>query len=125
MVADAEETVEIIGKARIYVLVLAAVLLIPALVAGGIALAVARRRALTAVLISTGALLLTAVVLSPGRWLLEHLPGPLALPGGLMAALGTLVGTGLVWTLILLGLLPPAIWWAARNVRGQRESSTV
>ena len=125
MIADAEETVEIIGKARIYVLVLAAVLLIPALVAGGIALAVARRRALTAVLIPTGALLLTAVVLSPGRWLLEHLPGPLDLPGGLMAALGSLVGTGLVWTLILLALVPPAIWWAARNIRGQRESSTI
>ena len=48
---EAAETVEIIGKARTYVLVLAAVLLIPALVAGGIALAVARRRALTVALI--------------------------------------------------------------------------
>ena len=100
----------------------AAALLVPALVCGAIAVAVARRRALTAALVVAGGLLLVPLVLAPGRFVLDHLPGSLALPGAVLAALGGLVGSGWLWTIALLALVPPIVWWTAGSVR--RHGST-
>lgn len=120
--ADVSDTVGVIEKIRGYAYIAAAALLVPALVCGVIAVVVARRHGLSAAMVLAGGLLLASAVLAPGRFVLDHLPGPLALPGGVLAALGSLVGSGWLWAIAVLGLLPPIVWWAIRSVR--QDSST-
>lgn len=105
------------NEVRGFVLVAALVLAVPGLVVGALAVAGARRRALAAVLVSSGALLLAVVALAPGRPLLERLPGPLSLPGQLMAGVGELAGAGAMWALVLAIAVPPGLWWALRSWR--------
>lgn len=119
---DATGLVESMTLLRRWALIAAAVLLVPGLVAGGLALAVARRRPLTAVLVPSGALLLAVLALAPGRFVLERLPGPLSIPGHVLAAIGELSGPGTVWALLLAVALPPALWWTVRSWRGGTSS---
>lgn len=108
---------------RRFVLGAALVLAVPSLVVGALALAVARRRALTAVLIASGALLLAVVALAPGRFVVERLPGPLSVPGQLLAAVGELTGAGAMWALVLCAAVPPGLWWALRAWHDQRSDA--
>lgn len=117
-VADVEDDGTALRDVRGFGRLVAGLLLVPAAVCGAIALAVARRRGVTAVAMVSGGLVLAAVLLSPGRFVLDHLGGPLALPGAVLSALGALVGAGWLWTLVLLALVPPTVWWAVRSVRG-------
>lgn len=110
------------GDLRGFGLLVAGLLLVPAAVCGAVALAVARRRGRAAAAIVSGGLVLAAVLLSPGRFLLDRLPGPLELPGAVLSALGALVGAGWLWALVLLAVVPPALWWAARSVRATRNA---
>lgn len=114
--ADVTDMVGVIEQVRRYAFIAAAGLLVPALVCGAIAMAVARRRALAAALVLSGGLLLATTVLAPGRFVLDHLPGPLALPGGVLGALGSLMGSGWLWTISLVALVPPIAWWAVHAV---------
>lgn len=123
--ADVSDTVGVIEQIRGYAFIAAAALLVPALVCGTIAAVVARRRSLAAASMLAGGLLLASAVLAPGRFVLDHLPGPMALPGGVLAALGSLVGSGWLWTIALLGLLPPIVWWAIRALRRSRPTDEV
>ncbi|MBS2937177.1 hypothetical protein KDN32_05425 [Nocardioides sp. J2M5] len=100
----------------------AGLLLVPAAVCAAVALAVARRRGQTAVAIGSGGLALAAVLLSPGRFLLDHLPGPLEVPGVVLSELGALVGTVWLWALVLLAVVPPALWWVLGSARGARNA---
>ena len=115
--ADVSDTVGVIEDIRRYAFIAAAALLVPTVVCGAIAVGVARRRGLAVALVLSGGLLLTSTLLAPGRFVLDHLPGQLSLPGGVLAALGSLVGSGWLWTIALVGLLPPIAWWAVRSVR--------
>jgi hypothetical protein len=110
--ADVSDMVGVIAKIRRFAFIAAAGLLVPALVCGAVAVGVARRRGLAAALVLSGGLLLATTVLAPGRFVLDHLPGPLSLPGAVLAGLGTLVGSGWLWTIALLALVPPIVWWA-------------
>ena len=123
--ADVTDMVGVIEKVRRYAFIAAAGLLVPALVCGALAVAIARRRGLAAALVVSGGLLLATTVLAPGRLVLDHLPGSLALPGGVLAALGSLVGSSWLWTIALLGLVPPIAWWAVRSVRQGRTTDEV
>lgn len=98
----------------------AGVLLVPAVVGWLLAVALARRRGLAAALVVSGGLLLASVLLAPGRALLDLLPGPLEVPGVVLATLGSLVGTGWVWSLVVWALVPPAVWATVRFVRRSR-----
>ena len=120
--ADVTDMVGVIEKVRGYFFVAAAALLVPTLLCGAVATAVARRRALAAALVVSGGLLLATTVLAPGRFVLDHLPGSLALPGGVLAALGSLVGSGWLWSIALLGLVPLLAWWATGSVRQARTA---
>ena len=122
--ADTGELVTGLSNLRRVALVAAAVVAVPGLLAAAIALVVARRRPLTAVLISSGTLLLTAVALAPGRFLLERLPGALSLPGHLLAGIGQLAGPGTVWAIMLAAAVPPGWWWALRSLRSARATPT-
>lgn len=123
--ADVSDTVGVISDIRRYAFIAAAGLLVPALICAAIAVGVARRRGLAAALVLSGGLVLASTVLAPGRFVLDHLPGALALPGGVLAALGSLVGSGWLWTIALLGLVPPSVWWAVRSVRGNGSTDEV
>lgn len=122
---DVTEMLGVIAKVRRYAFFAAAGLLVPALVCGAVAMAVARRRGLAVALIVSGGLLLATTVLAPGRFVLEHLPGSLALPGGVLAALGSLVGPGWLWTISLLALVPPAVWWGVRSASDRGATDEV
>ena len=117
---DVEETLA--GLRRV-VLGAAGVMALPGLVAGAVAVAVARRRPLTAVLISSGALLLPVVLLAPGRDVVERLPDLLVVPAHLLAAIGTLAGPAVWWTLLVVAAVPPAVWWALRSLRRSQEDA--
>lgn len=119
--ADASGMVASLTEVRRWVLIAAGVVAAPGLVVGAIALAVARRRPLTAVLVSSGALLLAVLALAPGRFVLERLPGPLSIPGHVLAAIGELSGPGTMWALVLAIVVPPGGWWAARSLRSSRR----
>jgi hypothetical protein len=104
-------------RARRYGLVAAAVVAGLGLVAGLVATAVAVRRGLTAALVASAALVVTALVLAPGEWLLGLGDGLLGALARVVAAAGQFAGTGLVWSLLLASLVPPTLWWAARSTR--------
>lgn len=123
--ADVMDTVGVIEQIRGYAFIAAAALLVPALVCGAFAVVVGRRRGLAVGLVLSGGLLLASSVLAPGRFVLDHLPGSLALPGGVLAALGSLVGSGWLWTIALLGLVPLIVWWAIRSVRQNGSTDEV
>lgn len=95
---------------------LARILSVFALVALLVATAIAVRRGITAALVASAALVVTALVLAPGEWLLGRGDGGGAL-SRVVAAAGDFAGTGLVWSLVQGTLVPPALWWAARSVR--------
>lgn len=65
---------------------------------------------------ASAALVVTALVLAPGEWLLGRGDGGGAL-SRVVAAAGDFAGTGLVWSLVQGTLVPPALWWAARSMR--------
>ncbi len=98
----------------------AGVLLVPAVVCWLLAVGVARRRGLTAALVVSGGLLLASMLLAPGTFVLDHLPGPLEVPGLVLATLGSMVGAGWVWSLVVWALVPPAVWVVLRVVRSGR-----
>lgn len=123
--ADVTEMVGVIAKIRRFAFIGAAGLLVPALVCGAIAVALARRRARAAAWVVAGGLLLVPLVLAPGRFVLDHLPGSLSLPGAVLAALGGLVGSGWLWTIALLALVPPIVWWAVGSLRANGSTDEV
>lgn len=104
-------------RVRHYGLVVAAVVAALGLVALLVAAAVAVRRGLTAALVASVALVVTALVLAPGEWLLGLGDGLVGALARVVAAAGEFAGTGLVWSLLLASLVPPTLWWAARSAR--------
>ena len=107
-------------RVRHYGLVVAAVVAALGLVALLVAAAVAVRRGLTAALVASVALVVTALVLAPGEWLLGLGDGLVGALARVVAAAGEFAGTGLVWSLLLASLVPPTLWWAARSARRTR-----
>ena len=65
----------------------------------------------------SSALVVTALVLAPGEWLLGRGDGVGGALARVVAAAGGLAGSGLVWSLLLASLVPPALWWAVRSAR--------
>ncbi|WP_457208480.1 hypothetical protein, partial [Nocardioides sp. P5_C9_2] len=63
------------------------------------------------------ALVVTALVLAPGEWLLARGDGVGGALARVVAAAGQFAGGGLVWSLLLASLVPPALWWAVRSTR--------
>ena len=63
---------------------------------------------------------LASALLAPGRVVLDLLPGPLEVPGAVLATLGSMVGAGWVWSLVVWALVPPAVWGTVRVVRRSR-----
>ena len=106
-----------LGEVRRYGLVAAAVVGVLGLVALLVATAIAVRRGITAALVASSALVVTALVLAPGEWLLGRGDGVGGALARVVAAAGDIAGTGLVWSLLLASLLPPALWWTARSLR--------
>ncbi len=106
-----------LGEVRRYGLVAAAVVGVLGLIALLVATAVAVHRGLTAALVTSASLVVTALVLAPGEWLLGRGDGVAGALARVVAAAGAFAGSGLVWSLLLASLVPPALWWAARSVR--------
>ena len=115
--ADALDFASGLGTVRQYGLVAAAVVAGVGLVALLVAVAIAVHRGLTAVVVVSSALVATALVLAPGEWLLARGDGVGGALARVVAAAGELAGGGLVWSLLLASLVPPALWWAIRSTR--------
>lgn len=106
-----------LAEVRRYGLVASGVLAGLGLVALLVAAAISVHRGATAVIGVSCALLTTALVLAPGEWLLDRVSGVGGALARVAAAAGGLAGSGLVWTLLLASLVPPASWWAVRSAR--------
>lgn len=106
-----------LAEVRRYGLVASGVLAGLGLVALLVAAAISVHRGATAVIGVSCALLTTAFVLAPGEWLLDRVSGVGGALARVAAAAGGLAGSGLVWTLLLASLVPPASWWAVRSAR--------
>lgn len=119
-IAEVTDSSEAIGELRRIGFAVAAVVLVPGLVCWALAVLVARRRGLAAALVLSGGLLLASALLAPGRAVLDLLPGPLEVPGAVLATLGSMVGAGWVWSLVVWALVPPAVWGTVRVVRRSR-----
>lgn len=103
--------------ARRWGLVAAAVVAVLGGITWLVAVAVAVHRGLTAALVLSAAMVVSAVALAPGEWLLGLGDGAGGVPAHLVAAAGAFAGTGLVSSLLLASLVPPALWWAVRSTR--------
>ncbi|WP_159081336.1 hypothetical protein [Nocardioides sediminis] len=98
-------------------LITSAVVAVVGVIAGLVATAVAVHRGLTAALVPSAALVVAALALAPGEWLLGFGNGAGGVLAHLVAAAGAFAGSGLVWSLLLASLVPPALWWAVRSAR--------
>ena len=94
-----------------------AVVAVLGVIAWLVAVAVAVHRGLTAALVPAAALVAAALALAPGEWLLGLGDGSGGVLAHLVAAAGSFAGSGLVWSLLLASLVPPALWWAVRSAR--------
>jgi hypothetical protein len=112
-------------RIRRYGLVAAGVLAGVGLVALAVAAAIAVRRGLTAAVVPSAALVVTALALAPGEWLLGLGDGVGGALARAVAAAGQLAGAGVVWSLLLAALVPPALWWAAGSVRRRDEAAVL
>jgi hypothetical protein len=109
-------------RIRRYGLVAAAVLAGVGVVALLVAVAIAVRRGLTAAVVTSAALVVTALALAPGEWLLGLGDGVGGALARAVAAAGRLAGAGVVWSLLLAALVPPAVWWVAGSVRRKDDA---
>lgn len=115
--ADVLDVAAGLGEVRRYGLIASGVVAGLGLVALVVAAAVAVHRGLTAALVVSSALVVTALVLAPGEWLLGLGDGAGGALARVVAAAGGLAGAGLVWSLLLASLVPPALWWTVRSAR--------
>ena len=115
--ADVLDIAAGLGEVRRYGLIASGVVAVLGLVALSVAAAVAVHRGLTAALVVSAALVVTALVLAPGEWLLGLGDGAGGALARVVAAAGGLAGAGLVWSLLLASLVPPALWWTVRSAR--------
>ena len=115
--ADVLDVAAGLGEVRRYGLIASGVVAVLGLVALAVAAAVAVHRGLTAALVVSSALVVTALVLAPGEWLLGLGDGAGGALARVVAAAGGLAGAGLVWSLLLASLVPPALWWTVRSAR--------
>ena len=86
-----------------------------------VAVAFAVHRGLTAALVLSAALVAAALPLAPGDWLLGLGDGAVGVLAHLVASAGAFAGPGLVWSLLLASLVPPALWWAVRSARSTSD----
>jgi hypothetical protein len=120
---DDSEAADVLGFARglevaqRWGLIASAVVAVLGVVAWLVAVAIAVHRGLTAALVLSAALLAAALALAPGEWLLGLGDGVGGVLAHLVAAAGAFAGSGLVWSLLLASLVPPALWWAVRSAR--------
>lgn len=115
--ADVLDVAAGLGEVRRYGLIASGMVAVMGLVALVVAAAVAVHRGLTAALVVSSAMVVTALVLAPGEWLLGLGGGAGGALARMVAAAGGLTGAGLVWSLLLASLVPPALWWAVRSAR--------
>ena len=115
--ADVLDVAAGLGEVRRYGLIASGVVAVMGLVALVVAAAVAVHRGLTAALVVSSALVVIALVLAPGEWLLGLGDGAGGALARVVAAAGGLAGAGLVWSLLLASLVPPALWWTVRSAR--------
>ncbi|MBA3781790.1 MAG: hypothetical protein H0X12_08065 [Nocardioides sp.] len=97
----------------------AVVAAVPAVIAALICIAIARRRGRTVMAVISGSLLGAALALTPAGSVLGDALGPA------VTTVGSIAGSGTVWTLVLAALVAPTVLVAVRARRGQRESSTI
>ncbi|WP_056925063.1 hypothetical protein [Nocardioides sp. Soil805] len=114
---DSLELVSGMGQLQRYGLVAAAVVGGLGLLALLVATAVAVRRGLTAALAVSTSLVMASLVLAPSEWLLDRGEGVGGALARVVATAGELAGPGLVWSLLLASVVPPALWWAVRSTR--------